>query len=275
VSLPTGDDLTADRPPDEGLLALVRDFLRDVERRQAEQVIDLPGGFAVLSPRYAASHDHNRLCLRSEIAAEDALRLADDVLGGAGLEHRLVVVDDDALGTAFAGPFQRAGYTHDIELVMVGRGAPARTTPRRSVPVEAVAADALHDMDLRAWRAALPDAPPDVLGQLVDRRRTRTLAAETVVFLAVRDPEGQVVARADLYLDATRGVAQIEDVMTDERHRNRGYAQALLDEATRCAGDAGCPTRFLFAAADDWPRILYGRLGYTVIGCRHLFARDA
>ena len=59
--------------------------------------------------------------------------------------------------------------------------------------------------------------------------------------------------------------------MTDEAHRNRGYAKALLDRRR----DAGCPTRFLLAAADDWPRVLYGRLGYTVIGRRHLFARTS
>ncbi|MFD7310354.1 GNAT family N-acetyltransferase [Promicromonospora sp. NPDC059942] len=273
---------------DDGMtLDLVRDFLRDVERRQAERVVDLPGGFAVLSPRYAASHDHNKLCLRGAVAAPDALRLADDVLGGAGLGHRLVVVDDDDLGAAFAGPFEQAGYAHDVELVMVERGAlPAAS--RRPVAVEPVTADDLADMERRDWRGALPGASPEAVEQLVGRRRARTLGADGVVFLAVRDPEAGpaggvangaaprgIVARADLYLDPARGLAQIEDVMTDAAHRNRGYAQALLDDATRRAQEAGCGTRFLLAAADDWPQVLYGRLGYTVIGSRHLFARTA
>ena len=263
--------------PDPVLLHRVRDFLRGFERRQAEQVVELPGGFAMLSPRYAASHDHNKLCLRGAVTAQDALRLADDVLGGAGLNHRLVVVDDDDLGAAFAEPFQKAGYTHDVELIMVERGERPAGRPRRPgavepVTVEPVTADDLADMERRGWRGALPDASPEAVEQLVGRRRARTRAADGVVFLAVRDG-GEVVARADLYLDPAGGLAQIEDVLTEEAHRNRGYAQALLHDATRRAHEAGCATRFLLAAADDWPQVLYGRLGYTVIGSRHLFSR--
>lgn len=51
--------------------------------------------------------------------------------------------------------------------------------------------------------------------------------------------------------------------------------QALLHDATRRAHEAGCATRFLLAAAGDRPQVLYGRLGYTVIGSRHVFARTA
>ncbi|MFJ3407849.1 GNAT family N-acetyltransferase [Promicromonospora sp. NPDC090134] len=189
--------------PDGDLLGGVRDFLRGFERRQAERVVEFPGGFAVLSPRYAASHDHNKLCFRGAVTADD-----------------------------------------------------------------------LADMERGGWRGALPDASPEVVEQLVDRRRARTRAADGVVFLAVR-AGGEVVARADLYLDPARGLAQIEDVLTEEGHRDRGYAQALLRDATRRAHEAGCATRFLLAAADDWPQVLYGRLGYRVIGSRHLFARTA
>ncbi|WP_020018184.1 GNAT family N-acetyltransferase [Promicromonospora sukumoe] len=257
---------------DGDLLDRVRDFLRGFERRQAQRVVELPGGFAVLSPRSAASHDHNKLCFRDGVEAPEALRLADDVLGGAGLSHRLVVVDDDEVGATFAEPFRRAGYTHDVELIMVERGSGTAGELRRPVVVEPVTADDLADMERDGWRGALPDASPEAVEQLVGRRRARTGAADGVVFLAVRDG-AEVVARADLYLDPAVGLAQIEDVLTDEAHRNRGYAQALLGDATRRAHEAGCATRFLLAAADDWPQVLYGRLGYTVIGSRHLFSR--
>ena len=263
--------------PDGDLLDRVHDFLRGFERRQAERVVELPGGFAVLSPRYAASHDHNKLCFLGGVEAPEALRLADDVLGGAGLGHRLVVVGDDEVGAALAEPFQRAGYTHDVELIMVERGAGTGAGPRRPagadpVVVEPVTAGDLADMERDGWRGALPDASPETVEQLVGRRCARTRAADSVLFLAVRDGD-EVVARADLYLDPARGLAQIEDVLTDEAHRNRGYAQALLGDATRRAREAGCATRFLLAAADDWPQVLYGRLGYAVIGSRHLFSR--
>lgn len=66
--------------PDGDLLDRVRDFLRGFERRQAERVVKLPGGFAVLSPRYAASHDHNKLCFQdgAGCATRFLLAAADD-----------------------------------------------------------------------------------------------------------------------------------------------------------------------------------------------------
>jgi predicted GNAT family acetyltransferase len=93
-----------------------------------------------------------------------------------------------------------------------------------------------------------------------------------VTFLGVREA-GAIVARADLYLDRATGVAQIEDVMTDTGHRKRGLARAVLVDALRRARDAGCDLVFLVADADDWPRQLYARVGYTPVGNTYEFLR--
>ncbi|WP_181727224.1 hypothetical protein [Streptomyces sp. PT12] len=38
-------------------------------------------------------------------------------------------------------------------------------------------------------------------------------------------------------------------------------------------GAAGCSTRFLIAAEDDWPRHWYARGGFAAIGSTHTFQR--
>ncbi len=76
--------------------------------------------------------------------------------------------------------------------------------------------------------------------------------------------DGVVAAYADLYLDGDTG--RVEDVQTVEEHRNRGFASALVVDAVRRAHEAGASFVFLVAHEDDWPRELYGRLGFETVG---------
>ena len=99
-------------------------------------------------------------------------------------------------------------------------------------------------------------------GQLLDAKRTIAQAL-TARFFAVRGG-GEVVAYVDLYHDGR--TAQIEDLATLEEHRGRGYASALVLRALEEARQAGCDLVFLVADAEDWPKLLYGRLGFVELG---------
>lgn len=110
------------------------------------------------------------------------------------------------------------------------------------------------------WRRDEPHQDPDVWRQLGERVQTVTRAA-TPTFLGVRRADGGVVARADLYL--RDGVAQVEEVITDPAERGHGHARALVLQAVHCAREQGAHTVFLQADADDWPKELYRRLGFT------------
>lgn len=96
-----------------------------------------------------------------------------------------------------------------------------------------------------------------------------------MAFLAVRDDAGHIVSRADLYVDRSAGVAQIEDVLTSPEHTGRGYARAVMAEGLRRARAAGCDLIVVTTDVDDWPRHLYARLGYAGIGEYHTFVRPA
>ncbi|WP_052422471.1 GNAT family N-acetyltransferase [Nonomuraea candida] len=199
--------------------------------------------------------------------AGEVLAAADEVLAGRG--HRLVCVDDDRLGLAFADAFDAAGYGHETNLVMVFRGP----LPHDPPPADRLTLDELAPVLRRDWRRALPQAPDEVIDGLARRVESRLRGADTVGFRGVRAPGGSIAARADLYVHG--GVAQIESVFTGEEHRGKGHARALMLALLAEAAEAQAELIFLVADADDWPRHFYARLGFEVVGRTHSFLRTA
>ncbi|MGN9844090.1 GNAT family N-acetyltransferase [Nonomuraea sp. H19] len=252
-------------------LARAIGFVHAFARRRAPREIAVPGGFAVLDDRYPGSYDDNKLIVRSldpqpsETAAAKLLRAADEAL--ADRAHRLVCVDDDRLGTAVAPAFAAAGYAQETNLVMAFRGTPAQDPPA----AERLDLAELMPLLRRDWRRTLPEAPDEVIDGLAARVEARLRGADLVGFRGVRAPDGEIAARADLYVHD--GVAQIEGVFTGEEHRGKGYARALMASLLAEAAEAEAELIFLVADAGDWPKDFYGRLGFAGLGRVHAFLR--
>ncbi|WP_123562885.1 GNAT family N-acetyltransferase [Kitasatospora cineracea] len=250
----------------EESLRVALEFRRAFARRQAAEVVEVPGGFAVLSEEFRYSHEHNQLVLDAPPSGVDVAGLAEDVLGH--LEHRRISVFDDASALALAPGLAAAGYRHETEVVMVHRGP---------VPpgggAGPVALDELAPALERQWRCWLPWAADESIAQLVGRRTARAAGAERVLTLAARDTDGEFGSWADLYQDAA-GTAQVEDLATAEHHQRRGLADAVLATALRLAADrAPDGLRFLVADAEDWPQQWYARRGFGPVGRTHGFVR--
>jgi N-acetylglutamate synthase-like GNAT family acetyltransferase len=246
-------------------LQRVTDFRISFARRQAVTLTEVPGGVAVGDPEYAGSHEHNQLIIDGSPEPAQLPALADVALGH--LPYRRITILDDATAAACAPALITADYVHDIELVMTHSGvieAPASFA-------DAVTLQELRPALIRQLCAWMPQTADAVIYQLADRRAARLCGADQVRFLAVRDENGTVASWADLYLDQTRGIAQIEDVMTAEGHTRRGYANTVLATALHQA--AGYGLIFLLADADDWPLTWYARRGFTPIGRSHVFTR--
>lgn len=247
-------------------LQRIAGFRLSFARRQAAEVTEVPGGVAVLDQEFAASHEHNQLFISgNSVYPAELPAVADGVLGHLG--HRRITVLDDAAGVACVPALTAAGYEYEKELVMLFTGA---------VPAPVVAAEpvglaelrtALHDQ-FRIW---MPQADQTVVDQLVERRKARLRGAPEVRTFAVRDEKGTVAAWADLYADPEQGVAQIEDVVTADAHRRRGFGDTVLATALRYATRQ--PLVFLIADAEDWPRDWYARRGFEPIGHSHAFVR--
>jgi ribosomal protein S18 acetylase RimI-like enzyme len=259
---------------DDHALEQVIDFLDESPRRQATRLVSAPAGFMVLDNDYPASYDHNKFVITATPAMVDPVAWVEHAFAQAMLAHRFVVANRDEHGLSVAEAFVGAGYHHERDVIMRYLAPPPDRSAHPSISVAEACADELADFDRRAWRIELPQVSTEVIEQLAARRATRLLVADHVAFLTVRAGNGDVVASADLYLDAGFGVAQIEDVKTDPAYRNRGLASALLAEGARRATDYGSDVLFLIADADGWPRHLYARLGYVEIGRSHVFSRD-
>jgi ribosomal protein S18 acetylase RimI-like enzyme len=103
----------------------------------------------------------------------------------------------------------------------------------------------------------------ETVRQLVARRAA--FDAPVTAFAAFA--EGRPVAHLDLR--RRDGVAEIDNVGTLPDHRNHGYARALVLHAIARARSQGDDLIFLLADAEDWPRELYAKLGFGVIGEIH------
>lgn len=255
----------SDEHPQRHDLRRIARFRAAFARRQAERVVEFPGGFAVLCAEFAASHEHNQLVVDGAPPPAGLPAQAERALGH--LPHRRITVLDDGYAALCAPALRAAGYARETELLMSHSGpAPAPDPPARTVSPEQLRTAVL--LQTRRW---MPSADEEVVRQLTDRRTARLRGAEQVRFLAVYDEQGAVGAWTDLYLDPAAGIAQIEEVVTADTHLRRGYADVNLATALRLA--AGCPLRFLVADPDDWPRAWYARRGFTAVGRSQVFTR--
>jgi GNAT superfamily N-acetyltransferase len=237
-------------------------------RAQATDVVDLSWGFAVLQGEFPLSAYHNRIAVTSAVPAAEVLAVAEEVLGGAGVRHRYVSVDDDALGQALSAELVEAGYEHETIATMIYSGPEVEPAAHE---VRAVSLDTLRPAIVSDWRDTIPDATDEHLGQLADRTALYARGAE-LTRLAVYDGE-EIAAHADLYVDRVDSIAQFENLVTHKDFRGRGYGNALIHDALRRGQQAGSDLSFLTAGLNDWPREWYQRLGYVDAGRTHHFSR--
>jgi ribosomal protein S18 acetylase RimI-like enzyme len=213
-------------------------------------------GLAVSDERVPLRYDSNYLLVDELPEAVSAGDLAEEA---GRLDRRAVMIRDQRTGERLAPGFEALGWTVHRGLVMAHRRPPERTA-------DAGLVQEVDEAALRPARRRLlagePWATPAVVEQLLDAKLTvaRALTARFFAVLA----GGEVAAYVDLYHDGR--TAQIEDLATLEEHRGRGYASALVLHALQEARDAGCDLVFLVADADDWPKLLYGRLGFDELG---------
>jgi ribosomal protein S18 acetylase RimI-like enzyme len=223
-------------------------------------------GTVAFTPELPLRHDSNFLIAGELPEGVSARELADDaerLLGGAGLRHRMVVVPSPP-GEALVPGFRELGWDVHRHLIMVRRRPPDQ-------PVDTSVVVEVDEPTLRPFREAVTRTYPwgtaEVARQLAEAKR---LVRGTTRFLAVV-AEGEIVSCADLYL--SDGDAQIEDLVTLETFRGRGYARALVVAAAERAERAGADFVFLVADDEDWPKELYQRLGFDPLAPYWKFVR--
>jgi hypothetical protein len=208
-------------------------------RRQAQHIVDVDGGFAVLNAKFAASYDHNKVIFATIADPERALAEADRVLGDANLDHRQVAVNDDQSALAAAASFTEAGYDHGTSVFMRHTGAAPDHPADPALKVESVPWQALGDIDTRIWRE-LPGARAGghAAGRAASLRCSapmRSGSSPCVTTPATSSPMPAV------HRPGT--ASRIEEVTTLTARRGRG-CRALMAEGLERATAARCDLLF-------------------------------
>ena len=126
--------------------------------------------------------------------------------------------------------------------------------------VEEVHPEELEPLWIQGMRSEIQDE--EEIRQLVSAQHGRRRGAQVKYFAARVD--GEVASYCELFLDG--GTGQIESVMTLETFRNRGLAKAVVARARDESVAAGSDVTFIVAAAEDWPKELYRKLGFETAG---------
>jgi RimJ/RimL family protein N-acetyltransferase/ribosomal protein S18 acetylase RimI-like enzyme len=187
-----------------------------------------------------------------ELIAE-AERLMEDYF------HKRVILERADGGTA-AG-FREQGWTVVPHLIMARTREPDRrvdTSLVREVSFEELTASR------REVTVGEPWGDDEISFLLDEAKRLIMRAVPTRFFAAVAGEE--VAAYCEVRSDGA--VAQIEDVNTLPRFRGRGLGRAVVQHAVDEAR-ATSELVFLEALAEDWPRHLYTKLGFDIVGERH------
>ena len=243
------------------VLARIHRFEREIEM-VGSTTVESPFGVGVLEPSLPLRHDSNYLLVERLPLGAGAQELADEaerILGGAGLKHRAVMCFDAELGEGLEPQFKDLGWNVRRHIWMAQLREPDRSPDLSGV-------QEVGEADLRPGRTreitSYPWGSEEVASQLLDAKLLLGDRATTRFFGVPVD--GEIVSWADLYV--AQGVGQVEDVATKEEHRGNGYATAVVLRAANEARAEGADLVFLVADGDDWPKELYGKLGFDTVG---------
>ena len=227
-------------------------------------------GTAMFDERVPRRWDSNYLLveeLPADVGAAELAAEAERIQGAAGLNHRKLELRDETAGARLEPQFRELGWSVNRHVVMALHREPDRLSDTSIV--REVDAETLREPRAEQLRTFEWAADDEVLAQLHEAKRLFADRVDTR-FFAVFDEE-RVVSWSDLYLAGD--TAQIEDVGTVESHRGRGYARATVQRAADEARRAGAELVFLVADDEDWPKELYGKLGYDELGRVYEFLR--
>lgn len=237
------------------------DFIRSFEERRARQVVPFRFGKAMFDDQLPRVRELNFLWIRPDADPypEQLIEDAERLQGGAGLDHRSVFVDDEQLGARLEGHFRERGWSVVIDLVMphVRGGEPVDTYLIREVSGEELVPVWAKGIRTEPW-----GSDEETVRQLIDAHLLRRFVLQVRYFAAFEG--GRVVSYCELFSDGETG--QIESVMTLPEHRQKGYGRAVVTKALQESRAMGHTLTFLVAHEHDWPKELYGRLGFEPAG---------
>ena len=245
-------------------------FVNNIERLSATRTESCRYGTAFFNEKFPIKWDMNYVRVESidpETTAADVAEEVERVQGAAGLDHRKIHVDDEALGNKLAPGFAELGW-RGTKIVVMARYHP-ELKREKPVDVREMTSQELRPF-MERWDRSKHDITQDEIDQLAGARDHLMEAVNGTNFAAIVDD--QVAGWCEFYTDGE--LAQVENVCTFEEFRNRGVASSVIMTGIEKAESSGDPLVFLLADEDDWPKALYAKLGFEPVGFIHEFLKS-
>lgn len=250
-------------------------FMRALDDATCERRELFPGGVATLSDR-ELPRVLNMNLLRVESLAErlpiaELVAEAERIAAEAdrlqtSLSFRRVVSYDEEIGARIALGFEQLPGWQTERVVLMAWRRP----PDRDVDTSLVREVEIEELEPVRARYLLDRSGGDeeLVNQELEVARRLARAGEMRFFAAFAD--GQIGSFCELYADGS-GAAVVRSVATLEPYRRAGLARALVSRAVARSSALGYDLTFLRAVHDDWPKNLYGKLGFDAIGMIYRF----
>jgi len=241
-------------------------FLQDLDEKSATRTQKTRYGTAFFHPGYNIKWDLNYVRIDPSTtppSARDAAEDTEEVQAPAGLKHRKIRVYDERLGTELAPGFRALGWSVQRLLVMVHGGTPP---DEPIVAVREATWEEVRPAMLETYIREDGNARGDAV-LLTDSHLVTRAATDVRYFVAERG--GGIAGWCELYSGGV--VGQIENVSTFTEHRGHGIARSVVTRALQESAAAGHDLHFLVADEDDWPKELYGKLGFEPVGRTYEF----
>lgn len=246
------------------------EFELSLDLKISDEVIAHDWGRVFLCPTLPLVWDLNWILVEQEgMAPAEVIAAADEAL--APFKHRAVAIRGEADGARLAQEFEDvSGWEVETTIYMLWRGEAERraTSEARETPFagceelrrELIYAG-LGEEEAGGDREATTE-------QLLEMDRRFAAASGDRWFVA--PPEEPASACCLL---SGNGIGQVEEVGTLAAARGRGHAQAAILAAIKASREAGHRATFLSADANDWPRLMYEKLGFEAGGTMHVLRR--
>jgi GNAT superfamily N-acetyltransferase len=255
----------------EELLSRVFALDRGIRLRGAQRVLEIPEGLVVRHDGLRNLHHLNAVLVDRGVAdAPTVMRLADEHLGD--LDHRHVVFDDAELAERLAPELLAAGWSRQ-RVVFMRWVRDAGVTPLATV--QRIDGERARALALALLSEEAPRGAPDgtvaaaLAGMLVAGQEAVRAGTRSTVFAAGED--GLLASMCTLFLHD--GCAMIDEVGTLRSRRGRGLASAALTAALSAARAERADPIIVPADADDWPQLIYARLGFDPLGRQVAFTK--
>lgn len=254
-------------------------FMCELDDATCERREHFPGGVATLSdgelPRVPNMNLLRVESLPDRLSLEDLVREAERIADEAerlqrGLAFRRVVAYEEEIGTRLALGFEQLERWQVERVVLMVERRPVDRDVDASF-VREVDIDELEPVRA-GYLLARSGGDAELVRQELAVARRLCATGEMRFFAAYVG--GDIGSFCELYSDDS-GAAVVRSVATLEEYRRAGLARATVSRAVIRSKALGYELVFLRAVHDDWPKNLYGSLGFDAIGMMYRFSRAA